>query len=100
VRKILSSLVILGLVMFVVQVFIVPRDKQEKSVFQYSKSEYVAQAVSNCEKDGTPTEYCRCFYQTFLETRTVAEVIKFDVSAGRDDYVVPDEVLRIIDKCL
>lgn len=75
---------------------------QEKSVFQYSKAEYIDQATIGCSKDGTPESVCRCFYQKFLENHTVQETLKFDAeaTANPDGFEFTQEQASIFAGCM
>jgi len=75
---------------------------REKSIFQYSKEEYIGLAASNCVKDGMEAEYCRCFYTAMLETMTVREVLAWDAKAlvDPDGFELTDEQLRMAARCL
>lgn len=73
---------------------------EPKSVFQMSKTEYLATAVDNCSVDN-PAIYCWCFYSGMLDKYSVAEVLQLDAAlTASPDYQASDEQIRLAAKCI
>lgn len=97
---IITILVLIGIV-GVPRYFAYQKAQENRSVFQYSKTEYVDNATKNCVRDGTPEATCRCFYNKFLETHTVQETLKFDTEASANpDFQLTQEQMGMFSQCI
>ncbi len=100
-----TALTILVTIAIVVSIKLVAtnvfNDSDTKTVFQYTKSEYLELATKNCSEN-SPQSYCRCFYSQMLDKYSVKDVLKMDVesSAQGDKYKFTDEQLDIVASCL
>lgn len=84
-----------------VRVIITSTREEDKSVFQFSKAEYVDHATNNCATDGNPESYCRCVYTELLEHYTVSEVLQMDVAVAADpNYKFSNKQLEIVAGCI